>query len=218
MNIDKKDVENLREDYQANTLEINEVTPHPMDQFGIWFATAMEAKLREPNAMTLATCTPQGIPSARIILLKGYDQGGFCFYSNYQSRKGQELIQNPSAALVFCWLELQRQVRIEGWVERMSIEDSTTYFQSRPKGSQIGAWASPQSRVISDRSILEENVQELEEQYKEVDQLPCPKHWGGFKLVPEKIEFWQGRSSRLHDRILYTLDENNNWKIERLAP
>ena len=189
-----------------------------MDQFKIWFEEALESKLLEPNAMSLATCTPQGIPSARIVLLKGFDSEGFVFYTNYLSRKGQEMIQNPSAALVFCWLELQRQIRVEGWVERMSREESVAYFQSRPKSSQIGAWASHQSNVIENRTILEENVKSLEEEYKDVDQLPCPEYWGGLKLIPEKMEFWQGRTSRLHDRILYTFDENGHWKQERLAP
>ncbi len=216
--MDNKIIENLREDYRSNVLNIEDVAEQPMDQFKLWFEEALQSQLKEPNAMTLATCTPQGIPSARIVLLKGFDAEGFAFYTNYRSRKGQELIQNPSAALVFCWLELQRQIRIEGWVERMSREESVAYFQSRPKKSQIGAWASAQSNVIENRMILEENVKELEEKYKDVDQLPCPEHWGGLKLIPEKMEFWQGRTSRLHDRILYTFDENGKWKKERLAP
>lgn len=216
--MDNKIIENLREDYRSNTLTIDDIAAKPMDQFKLWFEEALQSQLLEPNAMTLATCTPQGIPSARVVLLKGFDEEGFAFYTNYLSRKGQELIQNPSAALVFCWLELQRQVRIEGWVERMSREESVAYFQSRPKSSQIGAWASNQSNVIEDRTILEENVERLKEEYKDEDQLPCPEHWGGLKMIPEKVEFWQGRTSRLHDRILYTLDENGKWKTERLAP
>jgi len=167
--------------------------------------------------MTVATSTADGVPSARILLLKGFDTNGFIFYTNYESRKSQELIDNPQAALVFCWLELQRQIRIEGSVEKLSPELSQRYFQSRPKGSQIGAWASPQSQVIENRTILEEKVAALKVEYAEKAQLPLPDYWGGFILKPKYLEFWQGRSSRLHDRMAYTLMEDQ-WKVNRLAP
>ncbi len=211
-------IADLREDYRKAQLEIEEVESTPFQQFQHWFQMARQSELKEPNAMTLATCTPDGKPSARIVLLKGIDEKGFFFYTNYESRKGQELDKNPHAALVFAWLELEKQVRIEGIVERITAEQSTAYFQSRPKGSQIGAWASPQSQVIENRSLLEENVQALTAKYEAAETLPRPAHWGGYRLRPTVVEFWQGRSSRLHDRIRYLLQEDNSWKIERLAP
>ncbi len=211
-------IADLREDYRKADLEIKDVTSNPLEQFQIWFQQALQAELKEPNAMTLATATADGKPSARIVLLKGVDEQGFLFYTNYNSRKGQELAANPQAALVFAWLELEKQVRIEGTVERITPEASTAYFQRRPKGSQIGAWASPQSEVIPDRRILEENVQALQAKYTQSEQLPRPEHWGGYRLRPTVIEFWQGRSSRLHDRIRYSLQTDGSWHIERLAP
>lgn len=217
MKIDRSIIENLREDYRAKSLNRADVAADPIDQFGRWFQEALDAQLPEPNAMTLATCTRDGIPSARVILLKGFDANGFVFYTNYESRKGQDLINNPQAALVFCWLELQRQIRIEGTVEKLAPDLSLRYFQSRPKGSQIGAWASPQSQVIENRAILEENVAALNLKYAEQDQLPLPENWGGFVLKAKHLEFWQGRSSRLHDRMAYTLTEGE-WTIDRLAP
>lgn len=218
MNRDYKKVADLREDYRLQSLNISEVEKNPILQFQKWFEEALQSDLKEPNAMTLATATSSGIPSARIVLLKGYSENGFLFYTNYTSRKGKELLENPKAALVFCWLELERQIRIEGRVEQLSPEVSTAYYQSRPKGSQIGAWASPQSEVIPDRSILEENVEQLKEEYAEKVELPRPPHWGGFAIIPTMIEFWQGRSSRLHDRIRYEQASNGDWKIDRLAP
>ncbi|MEM9819715.1 MAG: pyridoxamine 5'-phosphate oxidase [Bacteroidota bacterium] len=217
MKIDPTIIENLREDYRAKSLDRADVLADPIDQFGRWFQEALDAQLQEANAMTLATSTATGVPSARIVLLKGFDANGFVFYTNYQSRKSQELIDNPKAALVFCWLDLQRQIRIEGSVEKQAPALSERYFQSRPKGSQIGAWASPQSQVIQDRQILEKRVEALKLEYAEVDQLPLPDNWGGFVLKPNYLEFWQGRSSRLHDRIAYTLEEGQ-WTIDRLAP
>lgn len=211
-------IADLREDYRKADLEIKDVTSNPLEQFQIWFQQALQAELKEPNAMTLATATADAKPSARIVLLKGVDEQGFLFYTNYNSRKGQELDANPQAALVFAWLELEKQVRIEGTVERITPEASTAYFQRRPKGSQIGAWASPQSEVIPDRRILEENVQALQAKYTQSEQLPRPEHWGGYRLRPTVIEFWQGRSSRLHDRIRYSLQTDGSWHIERLAP
>jgi pyridoxamine 5'-phosphate oxidase len=166
--------------------------------------------------MTLATADAGGRPSARIVLLKGYDSRGFVFFSNYDSRKGQELACNPYASLLFHWIELERQVRIEGRVEKVATEESDDYYLSRPIGSRLGAWASPQSAVLSDRGILEQKLGELEKQYG--DNPPRPPHWGGYRLAPDCLEFWQGRASRLHDRLRYTLISAGNWKIERLAP
>ena len=167
--------------------------------------------------MTLVTASSNGQPSARIVLLKEFDQRGFVFFTNYESRKGQELAENPQAALLFCWLELERQVRIEGRVERVSAEESLEYFQSRPKGSQIGAWASPQSRAIPGREVLEEKIQELTARYQNEEVLPLPPNWGGYRLRPQQVEFWQGRENRLHDRILYT-HTGADWRLDRLAP
>ncbi len=217
MQVDKNKVQNLREDYRAKSLSIEEVAAHPAQQFDQWFVEAMKSEVREPNAMTLATSSAAGRPSARTLLLKGYDEKGFVFYTNYNSKKGKELEENPFAAMVFCWLDLERQIRIEGKIEKLSEEASDQYFQSRPKGSQIGAWASPQSEIITDRSLLENNVEALKKKYENADALPRPPHWGGYRLVPDVVEFWQGRSSRLHDRINYQL-EGGEWKLERLAP
>lgn len=212
------DIKNLRQDYRLESLDIADVQANPFDQFKKWFQEALDAQLPEPNAMTLATATPDGKPTLRVVLLKSFDYEGFVFYTNYSSRKGKELAANPYAALNFLWLELERQVRIEGTVEKVSAADSEAYFQSRPKGSQIGAWASPQSTVIPDRKTLEENVQQLITVYEKEVSLPRPEHWGGFVIKPTLMEFWQGRSNRLHDRMQYTLQADGNWKIERLAP
>ncbi len=218
MEINKINLADLRLDYKAKALDMADVVANPIEQFELWMAEAVAAGLHEPNAMTLATCTHEGKPSARIVLLKGLDDG-FIFYTNYESRKGRELTENPSAALVFLWHELERQVRIEGKVERVSVEISTEYFQSRPKSSQIGAWASPQSQPLTDRKLLEENTKKLEAQYADIAALPLPTNWGGFRLLPEKIEFWQGRRSRLHDRLVYKRESAaQQWSIVRLAP
>ena len=213
----KKEIADLREDYKSATLEESSIENNPFLQFSKWFEEAQRSEIREPNAMTLATATSDGRPSARIVLLKGITTEGFIFYTNYNSHKAKELIANPYAALVFSWLDLERQIRIEGQVEKLSHKDSEAYFQSRPKGSQIGAWASPQSEAIDSRQILEDNVKALKEKYDEEDQLPCPPHWGGFIVKPLLFEFWQGRSSRLHDRIQYKKAQKG-WIIQRLAP
>ncbi|HEY9623686.1 MAG TPA: pyridoxamine 5'-phosphate oxidase, partial [Crinalium sp.] len=189
-------IADLRRDYTLHGLQESEVNPNPFQQFQIWFDQAVAAELPEPNAMTLATATPDGIPSARIVLLKGFDERGFTLYTNYQSRKGQELAANPQAALVFWWAELERQVRIEGQIEKVSDQETETYFHSRPIGSQLGAWASHQSQVISSRDVLETRLNELKAQH-ENQVIPRPPHWGGYRLVPRAIEFWQGRPSRL---------------------
>ena len=211
----------LRQDYSLQSLDITDVANDPFDQFKRWFEEAIKSEILEPNAMTLATATTEGKPSARIVLLKGIDNQGFVFFTNYESRKGVEMSANPHAALCFCWLELQRQIRIEGTIEKIAETDSDTYFQSRPVGSRIGAWASPQSQVIDSRAVIEENENVYKKQFLTEGgadvEIPRPAHWGGYVLKPTMIEFWQGRSSRLHDRICYIF-ENNGWKIERLAP
>lgn len=211
------DLASLRRHYALESLSEADVLPDPMAQFAVWFQEALNSQLIEPNAMTLATAAANGRPSARTVLLKGFDKQGFVFYTNYESRKGQELAENPQAALLFTWLELERQIRIEGKVEKVSSEESLTYFQSRPKASQIGAWASPQSRVIESREVLEKRMADLVRQNEQAEKLPLPPFWGGYRLVPEIIEFWQGRESRLHDRICYT-QVGERWEIERLAP
>jgi pyridoxamine 5'-phosphate oxidase len=206
----------LRRDYtQAGLLE-TDVDPHPMKQFERWFQQAIAANLLEPNAMTLATVTPEGKPTARIVLLKGFDEGGFVFYTNYDSQKGQELRQSPYAALLFLWGDLERQVRIEGCVERVDSQAAEEYFHSRPVGSQLGAWASPQSSVIPHRDVLERRMEELTQEYHD-REIPKPPYWGGFRVIPTEIEFWQGRPSRLHDRLRYQLIDGK-WQIDRLAP
>lgn len=209
-------IADIRKDYKLKSLLEQDVKSNPIDQFAEWWNEAVDSHIEEVNAMTLATATPDGLPSARIVLLKGFTDEGFKFYSNYLSYKGRELAKNPHAALVFFWKELERQVRIEGTVERLSEEDSEAYFKTRPAASQIGAWASPQSTPIGGRNILEENVLKYKAQFGEED-IPKPPHWGGYIVKPLKIEFWQGRRSRLHDRIQYT-KQNTDWKIERIAP
>lgn len=210
-------IADIRKDYKLKSLSENDVAADPIEQFGRWWNEAVQSELEEVNAMTLATATANGRPAARIVLLKDYNEEGFVFFTNYESHKGEEMKDNPHAALVFFWAALERQVRIEGTVEKVPAEESDAYFVSRPRGSRIGAWASPQSKVISGREVVEEKVTAMEQQFGEGD-IPRPQHWGGYRVKPLLIEFWQGRPSRLHDRILYTADEAGKWKIERLAP
>jgi len=215
--MNKEELQNLRQDYSAATLSETSINVNPIKQFDIWFNEALEAKIHEPNAMTLATATSDGRPSARIVLLKGFDANGFAFYTNYLSRKGKELTKNPNAAIVFFWGELERQVRIEGTIEKLSKEQSERYFHSRPKLSQIGALASPQSQEIAGRDELETKMAQLEGEYAD-KEVPKPSYWGGYILKPRLIEFWQGRNSRLHDRIVFKKIDNKTWKKVRLAP
>lgn len=207
----------LRKDYIKASLDIPSINAQPVMQFEKWFKEALDANVPEPNAMNLATLSESGRPTSRIVLLKGIQAGRFVFYTNYQSQKGKELDRHPECALNFFWPELERQVRIEGVATRVDAQSSDEYFQSRPRASQIGAWASPQSAVIKDRNILEQRVKEIETRFEGKSVLPRPNQWGGFMIEPFEIEFWQGRSSRLHDRIVYTKTEEV-WKINRLAP
>ena len=206
----------LRKNYSLGSLDIADADPNPFRQFDVWFKQAIDAQLPEPNTMTLATVDSRGRPSARIVLIKAVDERGFVFFTNYESRKGLELAQNPHASLLFYWIELERQVRIEGAVVKTSDAESDTYFASRPVGSRIGAWASEQSKVIESRAALEAREREFIAQYG--DNPPRPPHWGGYRLIPDAIEFWQGRPSRLHDRLLYTRSGNADWTIARLSP
>ncbi|NEQ80001.1 MAG: pyridoxamine 5'-phosphate oxidase [Moorea sp. SIO2I5] len=210
-------VADLRKEYTLKGLSETDVHPNPFEQFKIWFDQAVAAELPEPNAMTIATATPDGKPSARMVLLKGYDQRGFVFYTNYESNKGQQLIENPWAAITFWWAELERQLRIEGRVEKLTAAESDDYFNSRPKDSQLGAWVSDQSQVIPSREVLEQQLQQLKQDY-ENKEVPRPPHWGGFRVIPSEIEFWQGRPSRLHDRLLYNRGEDGDWVLKRLSP
>ncbi len=211
------DLHNLRKDYKQDTLSRSEVDKNPITQFEKWMKQTIVAEIVvEPNAMTLVTATPDGKPSARVVLLKSFDKEGFVFYTNYESRKAMELLTNPYASIVFDWHVMERQVRIEGVVKKVSAEESDKYFYSRPHGSQLGAWISPQSTFIDGRQELEDRQAKIEEQFNE-KQITRPPHWGGFVLQPHTIEFWQGRQSRLHDRLIY-LKTEEEWIVRRLAP
>jgi pyridoxamine 5'-phosphate oxidase len=213
----KNDIAALRREYAAQVLLENEVAPNPMIQFEQWWQQAIESNIVEPNAMTLATASSDGVPSARIVLLKGLKQEGFVFYTNYKSFKGLQLEENPKACLVFFWKELERQVRIVGGVKKVSEEESDRYFSSRPQGSRIGAVASPQSAVIENREWLDNKYHQLENELNN-KEIKRPDWWGGYIVNPAVMEFWQGRPSRLHDRLQYSLQDLGMWKIERLAP
>lgn len=208
-------IADIRQVYQKSVLLENSLASAPLDQFAIWFDEALKANVIEPNAMTLATADAEGRPSARIVLLKGIDDRGLVFFTNYQSRKGRELAAQPHASLLFFWPELERQVRLEGTVEKVSAHESDQYYDTRPLGSRIGAWASPQSQPIS-RDELERRSQEFAES---LGQSPDrPPHWGGYRLVPDRVEFWQGRPSRLHDRLVFERNDLGQWQVTRLAP
>jgi pyridoxamine 5'-phosphate oxidase len=207
----------LRKDYTLAGLAESDLTRDPFRQFDKWFTEAGAAKVPEPNAATLATATRDGRPSARTVLLKGVDGRGFVFYTNYESRKGRELEANPRAALVFPWIAMERQVIVEGPVTRVAREEAEAYFHSRPLAHQLGAWASPQSTIVSGRSVLDDNFKSLEKKHAG-RPVPLPPHWGGYRLNPETVEFWQGRRNRLHDRLRYRREADGSWIVERLAP
>lgn len=212
-----KSLAELRKEYTLTGLDEESLDPDPVKQFSKWLDEAVALQLPEPTAMTLATATREGKPSARIVLLKKLDNSGLVFFTNYESRKGKELSENPEAALIFHWAEVERQVRIAGTVSRVSREESEAYFHTRPAGSQIGAWASRQSEVIPNRSILVKNAERFEIEFRG-KEIPLPPDWGGFRVRPTEIEFWQGRANRLHDRFRYSLRKNGIWNIERLSP
>ena len=212
----QKDIADIRKDYKLRSLLESDVEPDPIKQFQLWWNEAIKSNIEEPNAMTLATCGKNGKPSARIVLLKGLNPEGFIFFTNYESRKGNDLKENPNASLVFFWKELERQVRIEGSVKKLSKKESDEYFVLRPEQSRIGAWSSPQSQVIKSRESLEEMFEKYTHLFTDGTILR-PPHWGGYIVKPILVEFWQGRTNRLHDRLQYTLS-HDEWKIERLAP
>ncbi|MGB5791663.1 pyridoxamine 5'-phosphate oxidase [Poseidonibacter sp.] len=210
------DLSQLRRKYTTKGLEIKDLDSNPIKQFETWFKNAIDAKLLEPNAMSLATVGNDMMPSIRTVLLKTFDEQGFVFFTNYKSKKAEQIEQNPKAALLFTWLELERQIKIEGTIEKISTTDSLKYFLSRPKGSQIGAWVSHQSEIISSRSLLEQKFDEMKKKFVK-GEVPFPSFWGGYIIKPIHIEFWQGGQDRLHDRFTYTL-KDNNWEVSRLAP
>lgn len=206
----------FREEYKKGELNETDLKINPMEQFQQWLQTAIDSNISEPNAMTLATSTTSGKPSARVVLLKEINKNGFVFFTNYLSRKGREMLENPFVALVFDWHPIERQVRVEGRIEKLSIEDSDTYFNERPREAQIGAWTSPQSKILKNREELDDLQHSFEEKFNSGD-VPRPSHWGGFIVLPTTIEFWQGRPSRLHDRLVYHKTEEG-WTLHRLAP
>ena len=211
------DISHLREDYTRAGLDRDNLAENPFSQFELWFKQAQDAGLPEPNAMSIATATSDGAPSLRTVLLKYFDEQGFVFFTNYNSAKAKEITENPQVALMFPWIPLERQVIIRGRAEKVSSAESLKYFSSRPTGSQLGAWVSEQSSVISGRKILEMKLDEMKRKFK-AGKIPLPDFWGGYRVIPEKIEFWQGRPSRLHDRFLYNRQDEQQWSIERLSP
>lgn len=217
MSIEHKEIAAIREDYVKSSLSESDVQKNPIQQFQKWFDEAMSSQVTEPTAMVVSTVAENGYPSSRVVLLKDIKAEGLSFFTNYNSRKGQEIIQNPHVSALFFWPELQRQVRFEAEVEKLPKADSDEYFSIRPRGSQIGAIASPQSAIIPDRETLEKRVAEVEKEMENIREVPRPEFWGGFLLKPVRVEFWQGRGSRLHDRIVYIKD-SGNWTINRLAP
>lgn len=214
---EKQRIFNMRKIYQLQSLLEKDLNENPIAQFENWWQQAVESKIEEPNAMALATCDASGKPSARIVLLKEIKDNGFVFFTNYQSRKGKEIEENPFVSLLFFWKELERQVRIEGKIKKIPAAESDEYFNSRPPESRIGAWSSPQSNVINSRDTLQKNVEKYTSQFG-TKNIPRPEFWGGYIVEPQRIEFWQGRPGRLHDRLQYSLTENNEWIIKRLAP
>ncbi len=209
-------IADLRREYARARLDESNVSANPVAEFGRWFAEAGEAKVVEPNAMALATATAAGAPSVRIVLLKGYDDRGFVFFTDYRSQKGAELEENPQAALVLYWAELERQIRIAGPVSVVSREETEAYFRSRPRDSRVSTWISHQSQVIAGRNVLDDREQQMRNRFP--DDVPLPPHWGGYRVDPQTVEFWQGRPSRLHDRLRYTLEKGGGWRVERLSP
>ena len=216
--MDAIDLAGLRREYETQGLRRAEMHPDPIEQFATWFSTAVNSALPDANAISLATATPDGQPSARIVLLKGFDQRGFVFFTNYESGKGRELEANPKAAFAIYWVQLERQIRVAGRVEKTSRAESQTYFHSRPRGSQLGAWVSRQSEVIDARRILDARLAQMTERFADSEQIELPPHWGGYRVVPAMIEFWQGRANRLHDRFRYNRTPDNSWVLDRLAP
>lgn len=214
--INNDEIASIRRDWSLKVLDENSVNKNPFEQFSVWMNEAIEARIVDPNAMTLATADKSGIPSARIVLLKGIDDKGLTFFTNYNSKKGNDLLENPNASIVFFWKELERQVRVAGKVEKLSVKESEEYFKTRPVESQLGAWASKQSTEIPGRKFLENKFEEAKKKFGN-ENIPLPDFWGGFRILPERFEFWQGRISRLHDRVVYKR-EKGSWEIARLAP
>ena len=214
---DNNSIASIRKVYKLQSLLEKDVDANPVLQFEKWWQQAVESKIDEVNALTLSTSSPSGVPSSRIVLLKGIQEEGFTFFTNYDSLKGKEIEQNPQVALLFFWKEMERQIRIEGIAKKISTEESDEYFHSRPRESRLGAWSSPQSTVINNREVLQENLLKYEKEFAN-KEVPRPINWGGYNVQPRLMEFWQGRPGRLHDRIQYSKDQQNNWQIKRLAP
>ena len=214
----KEKLQNTRRSYERGQLDYEHIAADPLQQFARWYNDYEQAQADDPNACLLSTADAQGRVTARVILLKGIDQGAFEFYTNYRSEKGRQLAENPQAALTFYWPEQERQIRIEGLVEKLSPAESDRYFASRPRGSQLGAWVSPQSEAIQSRQVLDQRLKAVKAQYGEKELVPRPPHWGGYRLKPRRLEFWQGRPSRLHDRMVYEQRADKSWEVDRLAP